>query len=131
MKILKAVHASNVSKIIPVTFPHFIQYLTLVEPASFDGHWKLYNDLCAPCTVRYDYISKLETMQSDLPALLHHLKKKTGPSKSSPEIAELPVLNWSGDEGKDPLYKMYYSNIDQEMLGKILEIYSIDFVLFD
>ena len=93
-KILHAVHAVNVSKPVPVTFQHFIQYLTMVNPAKFDEHWQLYNDRCAPCTIEYDYIAKLETMSSDLPVLLQRLSKDTTTAGVPASMPVLKALLW-------------------------------------
>jgi len=37
---------------------------------QWDHHWMTYQRLCHPCHIRYDFIAKLETMQTDARVLL-------------------------------------------------------------
>ncbi|ELT89673.1 hypothetical protein CAPTEDRAFT_145171, partial [Capitella teleta] len=36
-------------------------------------HWMKYNDLCHPCVMQYDYIAKMETLESDVEHVLDQI----------------------------------------------------------
>ena len=52
-----------------VTFLEFISFVTTDERRN-NVHWMLYDRLCAPCELSYDFIGKLETFEADMTYLL-------------------------------------------------------------
>lgn len=110
-----------------VTFEQFAKYLTMTDPSEYDSHWARYHDLCSPCDIHYDYIAKLETLDTDAPVIISHLKKSTAHASG----LQVPSYNANHNETKDKPYKEYYKDINQTTLLKLQDIYSFDFKLFD
>ncbi|XP_071822772.1 carbohydrate sulfotransferase 11-like isoform X3 [Apostichopus japonicus] len=90
-----------------VTFYDFISYLgnprnKLASPP--EEHWRSVNELCSPCTLQYDFIGRMETLERDRNYVLKHffevdpisyrLHTSTNPTNSSKlrddYIAEIP-----------------------------------------
>ncbi|XP_039250704.1 carbohydrate sulfotransferase 10-like isoform X3 [Styela clava] len=46
------------------TFEEFVDSI-INNPGGLDIHWKLYNGICDPCHMQYNYIAKLETISLD------------------------------------------------------------------
>lgn len=76
-----------------VTVSEFVNYVIdeWMAKRELDVHWKSMVDICLPCSVKYDFIGKFETMEKDIDFLLHNLKedefrqyfKKTLPSSTN------------------------------------------------
>ncbi|XP_038052168.1 carbohydrate sulfotransferase 11-like [Patiria miniata] len=104
-----------------VTWEEWIAYLT--DPSNLDGfnaHWKEVYKLCSPCRVHYDFIGKLETVDSDSKYMfkLFGLHNATYPSYSRSNVS-------SSD-----LYEQYFSRVELKDLQRLWEIYKLDFELF-
>ena len=61
-----------------ITFIEFLNYLIgdIAESGrdSLDYHWAPVTIVCNPCTVRYDFIVKFETLQEDSELLLDYMQ---------------------------------------------------------
>merc|ERR1712016_4216 len=59
-----------------VNFTEFVSFLSEKnqKPGKVNVHWRKYEDLCQPCSVHYDFILKLETVDVDLPQFLVKIK---------------------------------------------------------
>lgn len=59
-----------------VTFYEMVKYFVTKNKRGepFNGHLIVMSQLCDPCTVRFDFIGKLETMSLDVEALLERLE---------------------------------------------------------
>merc|ERR1712016_300321 len=59
-----------------VNFTEFVSFLSEKnqKPGKVNVHWRKYEDLCQPCSVHYDFILKLETVNADLPQFLDQIK---------------------------------------------------------
>ncbi|XP_037546234.1 carbohydrate sulfotransferase 12 [Nematolebias whitei] len=106
------------------TFHQFISYL--VDPETereniFNEHWRQVYRLCHPCQVKYDFIGRLETLETDSEHLLKllnvdHLlrfplgsRNRTEASWEQDWFSQIPVAK------RKELYKLYEP--DFEMFG--------------
>lgn len=106
------------------TFQQFITYLLDPETEKesiFNEHWRQVYRLCHPCQVKYDFIGKLETLETDAEHLLKLLKvdhliqfplgaqNRTAASWESDWFAQIPITI------QRQLYKLYEP--DFELFG--------------
>jgi hypothetical protein len=52
-----------------VTFREFVQYLNIYGERN--QHFRVYQDMCHPCLINYDYVVKLETQGNDADYLIN------------------------------------------------------------
>ena len=109
------------------TFEQFLNYALIKKPD--DHHWRPLHKFCDPCSIKYDHILRVETMQHDSKQLL---------SKLYPDVLELPnsnpsksIFNFqpSTKAAAKPLHK-YYSSLPRWMVEKLVEMYQLDLQLF-
>ncbi|XP_077380694.1 carbohydrate sulfotransferase 12-like [Festucalex cinctus] len=106
------------------TFQQFISYLLDAETEKesvFNEHWRQVYRLCHPCQVKYDFIGRLETLETDAEQLLKllqvdHLlrfpsgaRNRTAASWERDWFAQIPVST------RTELYKLYQP--DFELFG--------------
>nr|XP_020469987.1 carbohydrate sulfotransferase 12-like [Monopterus albus]XP_020469988.1 carbohydrate sulfotransferase 12-like [Monopterus albus]XP_020469989.1 carbohydrate sulfotransferase 12-like [Monopterus albus] len=106
------------------TFQQFITYLLDPETESekmFNEHWRQVYRLCHPCQVKYDFIGRLESLETDAEQLLKLLKvddmihfpsgaqNRTAASWERDWFAQIPLTM------RRELYKLYEP--DFEMFG--------------
>ncbi|XP_069023934.1 carbohydrate sulfotransferase 12-like isoform X1 [Embiotoca jacksoni] len=106
------------------TFQQFITYLLDPETereSIFNEHWRQVYRLCHPCQVKYDFIGRLETLETDAENLLKLLevddllsfpsgaRNRTAASWERDWFAQIPITT------RRELYKLYEP--DFEMFG--------------
>ncbi|XP_075947643.1 carbohydrate sulfotransferase 12-like isoform X3 [Anarhichas minor] len=106
------------------TFQQFITYLLDAETereSIFNEHWRQVYRLCHPCQVKYDFIGRLETLETDAEHLLKLLevdqllrfpsgaRNRTAASWERDWFAQIPITM------RRELYKLYEP--DFEMFG--------------
>ena len=104
-----------------VTFPEFVKYLTDPRTKSLDGHFKPMYQMVLPCSVRFDYIGKLETAEEDAKYILQnthvdhliHFKQTQ--------------RNVSHDQAT---FDRYFAQVPHQDIKKLYEMYDPDFALF-
>ena len=108
-------HAKNTGD--GVTFLEFLKYIAVTR--FYDEHWRPYNDICHMCSVNYDFIGHLETIDEDAPFLLKELGiddyvtfKSNRRSQTSSELLK------------------YYSQIPANYIKRLGTIYFKDFEMF-
>lgn len=109
-----------------VKFVEFVQYLTdpVTIQEGYNEHWALYNTLCHPCTLKYNFIGKYETLDSDVDQVLSHLQMK--------DTIKFPPRNATYKRKKTgDMLADYYNKIPSEDLKKLWKIYSVDYKVFD
>lgn len=119
------------------TFPEFVQYLIGLHSTpqyEFNEHWAPYHKFCSPCAVYFNVIAKVETLAKDSMFVIqqlglgHLLSIKVGERRRKQMRS---VMNQSRDgRNTTSLLKHYYSQLDENLLNKLLEIYGIDFEMF-
>ncbi|XP_067859848.1 carbohydrate sulfotransferase 12-like [Heptranchias perlo] len=106
---------------IKATFSHFIQYL--LNPRNqmgcLNNHWCPIYKQCHPCQVKYDFIGKLETLDSDS----NHLLQLLGVDNIvfPPKYLNQTTINFVGE---------WFRNIPMAWREKLYKLYEPDFVLF-
>ena len=108
-----------------VTLDEFLRWLVKLgkkRGSYFDEHWRHYNSLCHPCDIEYDFIGKMETINEDSEFIMRNLYNKTCPLT----VMERP----GGHQTTDAVTSSHYSNITQEVIQGIYNLYEKDFHLF-
>lgn len=108
-------HAKNAGD--DVTFLEFLKHIVAAQ--YYDEHWRPYDDLCHVCSINYDFIGHLETIDEDAPFLLkkfgiddHVTFKSRRHSQTSSELLK------------------YYSQIPAPYIKRLGKIYFKDFEMF-
>ena len=86
-------------------------------------HFFYFQHECDPCNIKYDYVTHLETMDSDLDRLqdaynVTYLKSK------------FPVSNKNKNKNGQQQYKSFYRDIPMSILQPVLDKYQVDADLF-
>ena len=102
---------------INITFAEFIQYFSNDKPRN--PHWQLYEQLCHPCVINYDFIGHLETLDEDAPLLLK--------MAVIDDHVTFPPIHKS--TGSDEVLK-YYSQVPKRYITRLGELYRGDFEMF-
>lgn len=114
-------NSSFYEKCIPA-FEHFVKYILDEYATSFtsDPHWRPYSTICTVCQYKYNFIGKLETMETDYSELLRYLnipdwdiQKRRNPSQKSQKS-----------------YQQFFSSLSDELFCRLKEFYANDFHLF-
>nr|XP_061792184.1 carbohydrate sulfotransferase 12-like [Nerophis lumbriciformis] len=105
------------------TFQQFVSYLLDAETEKdsiFNEHWRQVYRLCHPCQVKYDFIGRLETLETDAEQLLkllqvdHLLRFPSGPDNRT-------AASWERD---------WFAQIPVSMMTELYKLYQPDFELF-
>ncbi|KAK9305441.1 hypothetical protein QLX08_003563 [Tetragonisca angustula] len=105
-----------------VTFREFVQFVT--DDSSNETrneHWKPIYELCQPCLVNYNLVSKYESLVEDATEVLERMGVEsvsfpTKPANSEPTAKKLDK---------------YYSTLTYKQLRKLVDLYKLDLRLFD
>lgn len=101
-----------------VTFEEFAMYLTDHYVPAFNEHWKPISELCYPCLIRYDFIGKYETLQSDAEFLLKAI------NQSDIKFPKVRISNTTSQITK------YYNTLPPQIIARLYNIFILDFKLF-
>ncbi|XP_053989738.1 carbohydrate sulfotransferase 11-like [Hylaeus volcanicus] len=103
------------------TFREFVQYLINTDLASYgDDHWMPYYLFCTPCIVDYDIIAKVETMWRDQIYTIHKLG-----------LQKVIKPRWRHSGGHSSASRIYFSQLNKDMVQKLYGKFKLDFDLFD
>ena len=111
-----------------VTFQEFLKFVIHVydmkgSGAKFDEHWQIVHTLCTPCSMKYDYIGKMETLVEDANQVLKDIgvyDRVQFPANATDKYKS-DIRN---------LMKRYYSQITPVIIQKLYDIYEDDFLAF-
>ncbi|KAM6977970.1 carbohydrate sulfotransferase 11-like [Aplochiton taeniatus] len=108
-----------------VSFQEFVQYL--VDPRTlkeepFNEHWERVHSLCHPCLIHYDVVGKYETLEQDSGAVLR-LAGAEGEVR-------FPTSSKSTRTNGD-MSARFFKNISPFFQKKLLNLYRMDFLLFN
>jgi dermatan 4-sulfotransferase 1 len=130
------------------TFAEFVQYILDQRSmgAILDRHWRPQYELCNPCVVNYDFIGHQETLHPDAEYVLDILRRRTPPSSSQSTSVDVdfPTVDvprlYSGHGHSQPAPQRtnhsirdnddLLSQLTDDNLRKIVELYDIDYELF-
>ena len=111
-----------------ITFIEFLNYLIadIAESGrdSLDHHWAPVTIVCNPCTVRYDFIVKFETLQEDSEVLLDYVQAHY----SHNNTVQFPRRSPQIDSNR---CNEAFKEIPVEVKEKIYQLYKEDFIFFD
>ena len=120
-------HSSdNVTKI---TFPEFVQYVIdrpkLKGENALNNHWKAYQDTCFPCTIKYDYVGKLETANTDVNCMLPRISNVSHSfPKPTSYVKGKNVTTWN------MIRNLLFKELSLSQLKGLLDVYGIDCTMF-
>ncbi|KAK9308381.1 hypothetical protein QLX08_001564 [Tetragonisca angustula] len=103
------------------TFREFVQYLIHTDLANYgDDHWIPYYLYCTPCLVDYDIIAKIETLWLDQYYTIHKL-----------HLQDTIKPRWRHSSGYENASKIYFGQLNRDLIQKLYEKFQLDFELFD
>lgn len=105
----------------PIGFQEFVRYALNHFPT--DRHWRTFYESCLPCTIRYDKIVKMETMEKDADDVLQIMGIPADQRK-------IPHFNSNGGERSSEMYKSYLKSLTNKDMGDLLAVYNTDMQLF-
>ena len=110
-----------------VTFKEFVDFVIHVYDKrgarDFDEHWQVMHTLCTPCTMKYNYVGKMETLLQDADEILREIgvydKVKFPANATDKYKVKLKSL-----------MERYYSTLTKTSVDKLYNIYKDDFLSF-
>ena len=107
-----------------ISFRIFLQFLVdhrKVGEKISNRHYALYENLCAPCKVQYDYIGEFDNLETEANAIFEDLS-----------IGFRFPLRRGNDTALKTVELMhkYLSSVPKELLSAVLALYSTDFMHF-
>ncbi|EFN86856.1 carbohydrate sulfotransferase 11 [Harpegnathos saltator] len=105
-----------------VTFREFVDFVTdNSENGTRNEHWRPIYELCQPCTVNYNLVSKYESLVEDATEVLERIGVTS---------VSFPGRPPSSEPTSRKLDK-YYSSLSYKQLRKLAGLYRLDLRLFD
>ncbi|KYN16897.1 PREDICTED: carbohydrate sulfotransferase 11-like [Trachymyrmex cornetzi] len=105
-----------------VTFREFVDFVTDdAENGTRNEHWRSIYDLCQPCIVNYNLVSKYESLVEDATEILERI---------SVTSVNFPARSPSSEPTSRKLDR-YYSTLSYKQLRKLAALYKLDLRLFD
>ena len=114
-----------------IRFHEFVEYVLHYEQTDdVNVHWGTFQNICLPCKIKYDFVGKLETVDTDVNCLLPWISNNSvsflkpgviGPSslKSKRETTSISMIR-----------SLLYKNISSIQLKGLLGIYGTDCKMF-
>ncbi|XP_058792556.1 carbohydrate sulfotransferase 11-like [Phymastichus coffea] len=118
-------HEDKRLKLVP-TFQEFITWLLLQDSTKDDPHWNQYFRHCSLCSVRFDYVLKLDNYtKKEVDYIFDKLHLNN-------QLSYLPKLEQSrkGITNFDVACN-YFKNLSKEAVVNLYEKYRIDFEMFN
>ncbi len=110
---------------ISLSFKQFLQLVAAGYGREFENfHWESQFDNCYPCNTTYDYILKLETLESDF-GRVSNLFLNPGQ-----KTVTLPYLNEKRSEEKLSVVSDIFQQLDEDLVRDLMNVYKADFQLF-
>ena len=104
-------------------FVNFVIYEIENNMQSYGSlHWWPFSRLCGLCHLHYDFIGKVETLQSDIDILSPQI-----PGFQA-EMRELFRVKYNKNR-KEETTKAYFTQLEEELILKLYQLYEDDFQL--
>lgn len=105
------------------TFSEFVSNILKEPVEKWDEHWAPFTTRCRPCSMRYNVIAKVETLDQDLKTLLPRigLPRWTFPARN---------VKTRSNESSRKEFSHYISELPRQQLLQLHAIYMYDFELF-
>ncbi|XP_045036400.1 carbohydrate sulfotransferase 11-like [Daphnia magna] len=108
-----------------VTFVEFVNFVIdkwKLPKERMDAHWLSAIELCFPCSIEYDFIGKVETLEQDVSFLLQKLNE-TDLIPSFQEKQKAPNTTQS-------VWRQTMKQLNQQQMEDLISIYAADFQIF-
>nr|XP_002127582.1 carbohydrate sulfotransferase 9-like [Ciona intestinalis] len=121
-------YTSDKTKRKEATFEEFVDYLIDGNNSDkfsvIENHWSNYNRVCSMCTIHYDVIAHMETIEEDSRYMLMLLK--------APKHVQLPkgYNNTGSSVINVDSVNQYYRDLSPDKMFKLYETYVGDFQMF-
>ncbi|XP_070542459.1 carbohydrate sulfotransferase 11-like [Ptychodera flava] len=120
--VLRNVRSAMGSNSTKLTFPEFVDYLIKMEDVNQLGtHYRPMYALCAPCSIKYDFVGNFESLQADAAYILN----KIGAKFDFPNF----VPHATNSSAKKNILR-YFSQLSVEQIKALYRVYENDFKLF-
>ena len=107
-----------------VTFLEFVKYVVDFDGLELNEHWAQFYNLCMPCVVNYNFVSKYHRIQQDSKKILQTINVA--------DFIQFPPRSAAYKNTKtEGLLLNYYKSIPRKYLKKLWTVYKSDFVLFN
>ena len=93
-------------------------------------HWRTFQDTCLPCKIQYDFVGKLESLDTDVKCLLPRVTNLTYTFPESGVNGPSSAQSRRETTSHSMVTSLIYSNISQEQRMVLLEIYGLDCQMF-
>ena len=110
-----------------VTFPEFVKYIIKTHKkygySGLNEHWNSMQDLCHPCSMKYDFIGKMDSLIQDSQTVLQEIgwdKRVKFPVKAKDKYKR----------DLSTLVKQYYAQVPRYLIKDLYAIYKDDFEAF-
>jgi chondroitin 4-sulfotransferase 11 len=122
---LKRIFLSFRLKLIP-TFKEFVKWLLQQDSDKDDPHWNQYYKHCALCTIKYDFVLKLDNYTSyDIDYIFARLNINEN-NAYLPKLEQTKAGCTNFEETCN-----YFKNLSHETVVNLYEKYRIDFDMFN
>ncbi|EDO40817.1 predicted protein, partial [Nematostella vectensis] len=108
-----------------ISFSEFVDFIITQASAGerLEIHWERMHKICYPCFFEYDYIGKYETLQRDSRFILDRVPGAQG--WSLPDVKADKGRTTKANE------RRYFSQLRVDQLRGLLEVYRLDYELFN
>ncbi|XP_071483693.1 carbohydrate sulfotransferase 11-like [Diadema antillarum] len=105
-----------------VSWREFTFFLTSPGGPSSNEHFNFMHRLCDPCTVKYDFIGKLETVAEDAPYMLRQLGVESN--------VTYPSRDNFHETNSSAVFNKALRKLSNDTISKLLQVYAHDFGMF-
>ncbi|XP_014228255.1 carbohydrate sulfotransferase 10-like [Trichogramma pretiosum] len=119
-------HDDRRLKLVP-TFGEFVDWLLQQDPAKDDHHWNQYHRHCSLCSVRYDYVLKLDNQTRE--ALDYVYRRMNVRDVAGVRLGRLESTR-SGPTDFERTCA-YFKNLTHRAVVSLYDRYRVDFDMFD
>ncbi|XP_075153966.1 carbohydrate sulfotransferase 11 [Haematobia irritans] len=115
------------------TFDEFVQYLIDQHgnQKAFNEHWAPIYNFCTPCSINFTIIGKVETFNRDSEYIIRQAGLESLLLGKLPKSALKRIGNLSKGMKTFTSLEKYFSQIKRSTLDQLIDIYKLDFELFD
>jgi hypothetical protein len=106
------------------TFSDFVDYVLSTERRGqkLNEHWVPYYRFCTPCSLNFTVIAKLDTLEEDSRFILDTAQVPSEITVRERNSNERGRTRWTVEK--------YYSQLSQEQVQGLVDLYAADFELF-
>ena len=109
----------------------FLKYV--ISREEINKHWYPINKICQPCLIKYDFVTKLESIEVDSEKVIEKFENIATAGRL--KIGKFPKANRSGksqagSSDVNPEVLSAFREIDKSMIRKLYDFYEDDFLMF-